>query len=681
MYTKKLLIAYVILGIVFSFIDVGKGFAENRIKYRAISLSDIGYSMELTLQGVDSSHTFYFPISNAETIIPEGSVIELKAEFSPALPKRSSLRVMVNNNPAYTFVLKGDERKLGFSIPMEKGWIKSDDRFIKVTVSARPLVEKNFRYSVSDLWVNVLPSSFINLAFYDQLEEPLNISGFYSFLKDQRRVTIAIPRLPSAEEAASAIWVYSSLKKEMPKDAVINIVEFLSRDIESWVPYILETNLIIIGKGIKHGSEIEAPNLRLIEDKQAVSGGKEETKRVLIITGENDDLVQRSARGFLEDVVRNSSFGEVLFVKKRIELPEENGSDPEEKQKFSLRELGFLPFQAEGIGKKRVDIAFSLGLYPGLPKNVNFTVFGEYTPVDSKEGRGFLNIYLNGFLAESLELDDGKIDGLYITLPHYLLGRENALGIEFSYLPLNRDSRESFDFRGTVYDTSYIQVSGEDRYEALFEYLPWILTSPNFQVYFRSSPTFEDVKVAGELLYLVWQTQWGREVYPQVITGEFPREGNLMAVLSPADLDSIGLLPPLLPFGNLKIIDYRTEKIIWGLEDKVPIGIIESFEDDGRNILLGTYIGEDGKDRLIGFLDYLGKENRFLGLSGNVALGDGTGNMYAFQEKEFKVEYPTQTFGAELWQRYRLKAFIVSWLLLVILTLYIYFRFQRRVEG
>ena len=154
-----------------------------------------------------------------------------------------------------------------------------------------------------------------------------------------------------------------------------------------------------------------------------------------------------------------------------------------------------------------------------------------------------------------------------------------------------------------------------------------------------------------------------------------------MAVLSPADLDSIGLLPPLLPFGNLKIIDYRTEKIIWGLEDKVPIGIIESFEDDGRNILLGTYIGEDGKDRLIGFLDYLGKENRFLGLSGNVALGDGTGNMYAFQEKEFKVEYPTQTFGAELWQRYRLKAFIVSWLLLVILTLYIYFRFQRRVEG
>ena len=113
----------------------------------------------------------------------------------------------------------------------------------------------------------------------------------------------------------------------------------------------------------------------------------------------------------------------------------------------------------------------------------------------------------------------------------------------------------------------------------------------------------------------------------------------------------------------------------------MPLGIIEVFEDNDRNILLGTYVGEDGEDKLIGFLDYLGRENRFLGLSGNVALGDGTGNMYAFQEKEFKVEYPTPTFGAELWERYRLKAFIVSWLLLVVFTLYVYFRFQRRVEG
>jgi hypothetical protein len=680
MYTKNL-IAYVILGVIFSFININKGFAENGVEYRAISLSDIGYSMELTLQGVNSSHTFYFPIPDAKTIIPEGSVIELKAEFSPALPKGSSLRVTVNNNPAHTFVLKGDEQELTFSIPMEKGWIKPGDKFIGITVSAHPLVEGNFRYSVSDLWVNVLPSSFVNFAFYNRLEGPLNISEFYHFLKGQKRVTIAIPGLPSAEEAASAIWVYSFLKKEMPEDSIINIVEFLSRNVESWVPYILETNLIIIGKGIEYGREIEAPNLRLIVGKQAASDGKEETKRVLLITGENDDLVQRSTRGFLEDVVRNSSFGEVLFVKKRIKLPEENGSD-REKQKFSLKELGFLPFQAEGIGKKRVDIAFSLGLYPRLPKNVSFTVFGEHTPVDSKEARGFLNIYLNGFLAESLELHDGKIDGLYMTLPSYLLGRENTLGIEFSYLPINRDGRKSLgDFRGTVYDTSYIQVSGNDESEALFEYLPWILTNPGFQVYFRSPPTFEDIKTAGELLYLVWQTQSGKEVYPQVITGELPREGSLIAVLSPADLDALGLLPPLLPFGNLKIIDYRTEKIIWGLEDKVPLGIIEVFEDNDRNILLGTYIGEDGKNRLIGFLDYLGKENRFLGLRGNVALGDGMGNMYAFQEKEFKVEYPTQTFGAELWQRYRLKAFIVSWLLLVVFTLYIYFRFQRRAEG
>lgn len=154
-----------------------------------------------------------------------------------------------------------------------------------------------------------------------------------------------------------------------------------------------------------------------------------------------------------------------------------------------------------------------------------------------------------------------------------------------------------------------------------------------------------------------------------------------MAVLSPADLDSLGLLPPLLPFGNLKIIDYRTEKIIWGLEDKVPLGMIEVFEDEDRNILLGTYIGEDGKKRLLSFLDFLGKEKRFLGLNGNIALGDGMGNIYAFQEKEFKVEYPTSTFGAELWQRHRLTGFIISWLLLIIFTLYIYLRFQRRVEG
>lgn len=679
MYTKRHLIALFMLSVVFSFINVDKGFAENRIEYRAISLSDIGYSGELTLQGVNSSHTFYFPITNAETIIPAGSVIELKVEFSPAFPKRSFLRVMVNSNLAYTFIL-GDELRSTFRIPIEEGWISSGDKFIKITVSAHPLMEKGFRYSVSDLWVNVLPSSYVNVAFYNGLEEPLNISGFFSFLKGEKRVTIAIPSLPSAEEAASAIWVYSYLKKEMAEDAIINVVEFLSRDVESWVPYILETNLVIIGKGITYGRALETPNLKLIEDKQIVSDGKEEIKRVLLITGENDDLVQRSARGFLEDAIRDSSFGDALFVKKRIKLPEESGFNSE-KQKLSLKELGFFPFQVEGVGKKRIDMAFSLGTYPRLPKNVNFIVFGEHTPVKSGEGRGFLNIYLNGFLAESVKLSDDKIDGHRIALPSYLLGRENTLGIEFSYLPLNENSAKLNDFRGAIYDTSYIQASGRDGAEALFEYLPWILTSFGFQIYFRSSPTFEDIKIAGELLYLLWQTQGGKEVYPKVITEKLPREGNLMAVLSPADLDSLGLLPPLLPFGNLKIIDYRTEKIIWGLEDKVPLGMIEVFEDEDRNILLGTYIGEDGKKRLLSFLDFLGKENRFLGLNGNIALGDGMGNIYAFQEKEFKVEYPTSTFGAELWQRHRLTGFIISWLLLIIFTLYIYLRFQRRVEG
>lgn len=675
----KLFIAFFVLSVIFVLVNTNEGFTQDSISYRTFSLSDIGYTKGISLRGTSASHDFYVPLSNPK-IVSGGSFIRLEMEFSPVLPGESLLRVDVNDNSASTFSLGNEKSRSVFKIPIQRSWIRPDDETIKITVSADQFISEDFRYEVSALWANILPSSFIQIASEGERNGKPGISNFLFLLNDEKRVTLAIPKIPSAEEAESAVWIYAFLKRELGDEGAINIVEFINRDIESWVPFILGNNLIIIGKGISVGRQTEVPDIRLIESDVALPDNEQQTRRILLITGENDDQVQRSASGFLEEGIRNSSFGNSLFIKKRIELYEgEDGSVPQ-KRKISLRELGFSRFAAEGMGKKRMDVFFSLGSFPQLPKNLNFVIFGEHTPVDREIGSGFLNVYINGSLIKSFDLEGEDMDGLYVPIPSYLIGRENTLGIEFSYLPLREGSENSAGgFKGVVYSTSYLEAKGEETAEALFEHLPWFLLDPDFQIYFKSPPGFENIEVAGELLYLLWKTHAGKEIYPRAVIGQFPQEGNLMAVLSPSDLEALGLLPPLLPVGNLRVIDYRTQQIIWGVEDGMSLGIIEVFKDRERNILLGTFAGEDGKRRLIGFLDLLGEENNFLSMGGNIALGDGAGNMYAFKEEELKIEYPKPELLTAFWEQYRLVAFICAWLLLVSFTVFIYFRFQRRV--
>ncbi len=641
-----------------------------------ISLADIGYTKGVTIQWPASSQNLYFQI-DGRSVVPEESYLELPIEASLVLSEKPLVKVMVNDSAAAAFLLKTGEQTPSFRVPIKEGWINPGDEFLKVTVSVHlPLYDVYCNEATARaLWVTIPSSAYLHLALKEG-EGPLTISQFLAALKGDKKVILGVSEQPSLTEAQGAIWIYAFLKREMGDEASITGREF--RDLKSWLDSSLESHSIVIAEGVFGGEADESPQLRLIE-KKTLRG---KTRSTLVITGKDSARMMNGVKAFLEEDVRKSAFGDFLIVQ---------GTEPyvaekePEKERIALKELGVPTFSAEAGGPMRFNFFFSLAHFPKIPKDLAFVLSGHHTPVNANKETVSLVVYLNDLFVKSFSLTGDQIDGFYVHLPSHLLKRENSLGVEFSYLPSDERCKQGVilsQFKGTIDDTSYFDGTGERETAALFEDLPWCIRASSCEMFSRSLPTLEEVQIAGNLLSLYWKTRVGKEIYPPLRVGWLSPEEkkDLIAVLSLKDLELLEFSPPLVPHDAFRVRDYGTGRVLWSLKGGVPLGVLELFRNDGRNILLGTYVGGDGKQALLTFLSSLGQGGSFLGLKGNIALSDGKGNLYSFQEKELKIEYPTVKLPQTFWQKYKISLFVMAWLLLGSFTLFLAFRSRREAR-
>ncbi|GIW48108.1 MAG: hypothetical protein KatS3mg078_1985 [Deltaproteobacteria bacterium] len=649
---KKLVAAFACILV---FVPTNKAISSESVKHIKIHLSDIGYKTPLVLEGRRASYSFFFPLDGKE-VVPDESFLEINTESSPVLSKDSIIKVSINDVPVFSSYITSSPNTLRIPLPS----LDRRNDFVKVTVSVLQYITKDPCYDISteSLWTNILPSSFIKLAL--KKESNLSISRFIPSLKEEGKVVIGIPELRSLSEAKGAIWIYSFLKGELGEEGIVRIEEF--GDLENWMSALSEKHAVVITK--RPNNKETHPSIRLIQRNGS---------HILLLEGENEKQVEESVAGFLREDIRETALGDFLLIKS---LDESYLSGKNKISKVSLSKLGLSDFEMEGIDRKQANVYLNLGLYPSKPKELRLILYGAHTPLDT--ARALLNIYLNKHLIKSIPLKDGSINGLVITLPSYLIRKENSVGLEISYSPpyCKADSLE--EFKCEIYGTSYLEAVGTKRVETTFEDIPWLL-NPHFVIFFKNPPSKKDIEVAGKLLYLIWQSQGENRVYPEVVTGELPPSiHNVVAVLSPSELKQLGLSPPLLPSteGFIRIYDHGKKKVIWKVENTIPFGILEVFREAGRGILLATYTG-DGGEELVNFLKYLSEGKRFSSLYGNIAIGDGKRIFFNFRGEEVNIEYPEQERLSLFWERYRFLIFAIAWLVLSIFCIFLYFRFRR----
>jgi hypothetical protein len=651
---KKLVAAFACIIV---FVPTNKAISSESVKHIKIHLSDIGYKTPLVLEGRRASYSFFFPLEGKE-VVPDESFLEINTESSPVLSKDSIIKVSINDVSVFSSFLTSSPNTL--HIPLHSLSLDPRNDFIKVTVSVIQYITKDPCYDISteSLWTNILPSSFIKLAL--KKESNLSISRFIPSLKEEGKVVIGIPKSRSLSEAKGTIWLYSFLKGELGEEGIVKIEEF--GDIESWMSTLSEKHAVVITK--RPNNKETHRGIRLIQRNGS---------HILLLEGENEKQVEESVAGFLREDIRESAFGDMLFINR---LDESYLGQKDQISKVSLSKLGLSDFEMEGIDKKQANVYLNLGLYPRKPKELRLILYGAHTPLDTE--KALLNVYLNKHLIKSIPLKDGNINGLVIPLPSYLISKENSIGLEISYTPpyCKADSLE--EFKCEIYGTSYLEAVGSKKVETTFEDIPWLL-NPYFVIFFKNPPSKKDIEVAGKLLYLIWQSQGENRTYPEILTGELPPGiHNVVAVLSPSALKQLGLSPPLLPSteGLIRIYDHGKEKVIWEVENTTPFGILEVFRDAGRNILLATYTG-NREEELVNFLEYLSEGKRFSSLDGNIAIGDGKRIFLNFRGEEVNIEYPEKERLSLFWERYRFLIFAIAWLVLSIFCIFLYFRFRR----
>jgi hypothetical protein len=621
-----------------------------KLKETRITLERLGYPSDIRLEGSNPAVVFYVPLPAGVNL--RKSYLELHLLFSSVLDKTSSVKVMLNDSPAFTALVKdltGAGEQAAVRVPLEKIKVNSFPTTLKIEVRTHLFITRNIceDLATGNLWAVVKNDSFVALSSVGN-DIPATIAGFLDGSFDQ--VQLILPQTVTVDVAAAYIKVFSFLQRVF-RERGITLNTYLSSQLTD----------ISVGESIrKIYFEEKGPQIFL--DGQGA---------LHISAGSEDAFISSWRQLLLAPAVKTGSI-------------EKTG---QEITRLTFEELGYGPVVLRGIGDLKASYTFAVSDLGGPPAALKLVLFGEYTPLkNSDKDKIYLKVYLNGLLLKALVLpEQGKVSGLSVEIPDYTLKRENTLDVVYSYYPeVSNCVAGIAPFEGLVCHHSYLEIAGHRKEELLdFQSLPGSFTGRGVIVLpDEKSPFYlESLKAAAYLFASFRQLD---RVALDIAVANFNelKENGADYYLFALPPEELSNLKPVVRLTGKEMVFFNplTGREVFKASLSEGLGVFQVFFYQGRPAAVFSFSGEDASLMPMA-ARFLLDPDHLRRLSGNVAFykdGELTGLDVG---KKLRVKVPGEKSLWYYYQRYKAPIYLVLWLFLALGAYLVYQRLARLKGG
>ena len=587
---------------------------------KSMTLEDLYYNNGLMLSGINNSVDLFFPIPFSSAL--SDAVLELDYAFTQIAGPESKYSVYVDDEPLLSERFVNREGTIEVSIPDNR--VQAGE-MLKVSLHvALDYLECDSENTQREaLWFRLFKESA--LSFQHVPEPAVTIPGFFSVFNPDREF----------------VFRYDDWGKQ-EWEAFMGLSQYLG----------------FLSKGLKR--KVSVQKTELIDNPA--------TPLIAISKGDSINL-KGNRLTFSSTKATLKSFNYLNLLSSASLTVLEAKNPPHGGGMLSLEKLGVSMDRSEYVdrGSRRVD--FTPGVFGGIPVDAELIVKSGVFQLQEDQ-QVSLSIFLNDRLIKDQVFNYGDIQSLKVKLPEAYFEAFNALYFEWKLFNSNCNSFGVSLFPDSgIHYTSVRGLTGA----RLNEFPAFLYADTLFVV---SEKGYDEARAAGITAFRKGRSAASPGGMSIVTLEAFSNNESAYAdyesfvfMLSPED--TAGIDPFLDLSAAFKILDTRTDEVLYSAKTEDEVALAHVFEyDDRPALLISSY-----KKKKNSTMDFQDMVSRFENLPTNFAVF-GTGQPVGFNLGEIYVvenanaEEPEE--GRTFWERNSIWiiTLVVFVLLLIIISSY-----------
>lgn len=599
----------------------------SEVSPRVTSLKSLGYSRDILLKGVNPKVNF--SVKNpAGGVAEKDSFLSLSIKASPFLDAKSSVRILINEEPVLATSVEALRKTPLLKIPLTT--VPKNEPFISVSLESYLFVDQqDVCESLQSGNLYLVVDNDSSFQVKPQIEDK-SINGFFTGTYQQ--VILTVPDNLEAAQLESALWLYGLLSGQFGK-----------------------RNIPVLWH--KPDNEIPANSAQVILDADFTGENIERQGATLKVhaVGEVVKGLAIDARG-LPFSSQQTAIESALY---------ESSSLSSDDQRIAFRQLGFNSSPRRGSGLQRFRINFDLAQLGTRPQELALSLKSLFTPVDHKDGdRLNGQIYLNNTLVSTYNLSEKTDLSDTLFLPTKNLRRTNNLDVVFEHNPSQGGCLASAaDLTFQVSEDSYLAWNGEQEPQGTFNDLPYNFLDKGRMVVDVQRP--ELIQATAYLLGMLNQMSPGA-IFPKLVSGKDAEQltERMASAENQSDWQILALPPEQFPqsapirLGEaFEIINPLNRQVILSTRPKDSLGLLQYFSHQSRPTLGLSWWGNDST-RITQLAALLANPRRGLAqtMEGNVVSTNSLPNdvqSWDLSGKSLQVNYPESLHWSIWISRYR----------------------------
>lgn len=444
------------------------------------------FNQDHTLEGLTDQVEAYYeiPVQGVES----DSYLQLELKYSDLLLEDSTLTVEIDGVPLKSVHIKKGKQTMDVLIPLGNDALKVG--FHKVKLSFYGYISEKFCANTDNPanWLTISKGSHVFFKSKDVVERTDTLKEYpYPFIERGKDLsvhgTIVIPDEPSPAILSASLQLANELNKEAEENQHISVVT------ESEVTRI-STHLIAVGAKNQWSGMIKAlydtANLTLTDEELLLSSyfikSSDVMKQLLIVTAENDQLIEDKIAVLTEQELVEQLSGDELAIKELPKLTER-----EIKQKHFFTDLQIPNLTLTGNNKISAQFFYELPGYMNVNEDailhlrmkVSETLFSHIEMYQQREYTELVVLFND--IPHSILIDDLKqieSDGFYeiaIPIEAKILDAEPYLTIQFQAYGLSEKEicvPTNDEMWLYLHEDSYLEIAVKER-ESQLNFKSW----------------------------------------------------------------------------------------------------------------------------------------------------------------------------------------------------------------
>jgi hypothetical protein len=286
---------------------------------------------QVTLTGVDRTQHFFYNVPKAQ--IGDNSYLQLDISYSDLLvPAKSTLTVLIDDKPVKSLFLTGESgSQRMIKIPLGKDELQAG--FHKISLAKHSVVSDDLCSDQDNPanWLKIAPTSFVFLDTKTTWTSSDMLKEFpYPFIEpgmpEEVYGAVVVPDTASAELLSAVLQLTASLSAMTSTGRTLPIMTESEWNKGSAFPHILAVGSIGDWRGpvkkLVEENRLKAEKGSMSLDYFTVSRGlPNESKRLLLVSGDTDQVIQEKIRILAEPVFVRQLSGNHLVVKETPSQP------------------------------------------------------------------------------------------------------------------------------------------------------------------------------------------------------------------------------------------------------------------------------------------------------------------------------------------------------------------------